>query len=96
MGVHSPMPADYMERSDLERRQCLEARLREELVHLERTTPWWPRWDWVRDDKQNWDALIPDLHNECEAAGEITKYFVDRFADIAKKAIPIIDEIEGR
>ena len=96
MGVHSPMPADDMESSDLERRRCLEARLRKEVVDLGRTTPWWPRWDWVLDDKRNWDALILDLHNECEAAGEITKYFVDRFADIAEKAIPIIDEIEGR
>ena len=41
-------------------------------------------------------VLSPDLHQECkEQSDEITKYFVDKFTEIAVKAIPVINYIEG-
>ncbi len=56
--------------------------------------PWW--WDKVDEDKKNWSSLVPDLHQECkEQSDEITKYFVDKFTEIAVKAIPVINDIEG-
>ena len=50
------------------------------------------------DDRwRNWNPLLPDLQRESETeeGGEITNYFVDRFAEVATKAIPAINEIEG-
>ena len=84
-----------MAKEEKERRERLDEKLEEQLA-LGRSTPWWPRWDWVDKDKRDWDSLVLDLHEECEGkGGEFTKYFVKRITDIAVKAIPIIDEIEG-
>ena len=45
---------------------------------------------------QDVHKLSPDLHQECkEQSDEITKYFVDKFTEIAVKAIPVINYIEG-
>ena len=95
VGVLSPISADGMEDSDRERRERLERKLKNTLDDLDKTQPFWPRWDWVREDKRNLNSLIPDLHDEYEKDGEITRYFVDTFVEIAEKAIPIINEIEG-
>ena len=95
VGVCSPIEESNMANEEKERRKCLDEKLTEQL-DLNRSSPMWPRWDWVDKDKRDWDSLVPDLHQECkEEGGEITKYFVDRFTEIAVKAIPIIDEIEG-
>ena len=57
-------------------------------------SPWG---DYVEKDRENWYSLVPELHKECkENGGEITRYYVDWFIEIAEKAIPIIDEIESR
>ena len=95
VGVLSPISADGMEDSDRERRERLERKLKNTLDDLDKTQPFWPRWDWVREDKRNLNSLIPDLHDEYEKDGEITRHFVDTFVEIAEKAIPIINEIEG-
>ena len=56
-----------------------------------------PWWDWMDEDMSRWSILVPDLHEECSMRGdgEITKYFVDRFVEVATAAIPVIDELEG-
>ena len=96
IGVLSPIPEGDMEDGDKERRLCLKTRLKAPLAQLQlrRTSPYWPWYGFV-PDRGNWNPLIPDLHHECEQPGEITEYFVDRFAEVAEKAILIIDEIEG-
>ena len=95
VGVCSPKPKNAMAKEEQERRERLDEELKEQL-DLGRSTPSWPRWDWVDKDKRDWDSLVLDLHEECEGkGGEFTKYFVKRITDIAVKAIPIIDEIEG-
>ncbi len=77
-------------------RQKLIAALREALGASESETEEWPWWQWIEDEYRNWDTLIPALHQECkEGTGNITDYFVEKFAAIAKAAIPIIDEYEG-
>ena len=95
IGVCSPMPKGGMAEEERERRERLHEQLKNKLG-LTKNDTWWPCWDWVDEKKGDWDSLIPDLHQECkEEGGEITKYFVDRFTEIAVKAIPIIDGIEG-
>ena len=56
--------------------------------------PWWA---WIDEGKNRWSDLVPDLYEECgmDDGGEVTSYFVDRFVEVASKAIPVIDELEG-
>ena len=58
---------------------------------------WLPWWDWMDADKRNWSKLVPSLQEECgkEEGGEITDHFVDRFFEVATKAMPIIDKVEA-
>ena len=49
----------------------------------------------MEDDKRNWNSLVPVLHQENEGDGrEVTRYFVNKFTEIAEKALPMIDAIE--
>ena len=77
-------------------RKCLAEELNNKLGRGRRESLW-PWWVWVDDDKKNWNSLVPKLHQEYEEqSGEITRYFVDTFTDIAEKAIPVInDDIES-
>ena len=76
-------------------RKCLAEELRNKLGRGRRESLW-PWWVWVDDDKKNWNSLVPKLHQEYEEhSGEITRYFVDTFTDIAEKAIPVINDIES-
>ena len=78
-----------------ERRQRLDAAL-ERALGCGRSTDMWPRWVEPHKDKGNWNSLVLDLHQECEEqSGVITKYFVDKFTEIAEKAILVINDIEG-
>ena len=84
-----------MTEEEQERRERLDEKLKDKL-DLGRSTPWWPRCDWVDEDKGNWNSLVPDLQQEYEGKDDkITRYFVDKFIDIAEKAIPEINDIEG-
>ena len=57
---------------------------------------WWPWWKWVDEKYLDWDPLIPAINDECQnGGGKVTNYFVEEFAKLAKKVIPIIDRIEG-
>ena len=96
IGVWSPMAVDEMAHGDKERRQRLDRELENKLDRGKKDA-WWPWWNWVEDDKRNWNSLVPVLHQENEdedADGEITRYFVDRFIKVAEKAIPVINDIE--
>ena len=102
IGVSSPMSKEKMAGEDKERRQRLDSELERAVVgseSAERTARAYPYWPWyvkVDRSKENWDLLVPDLQQECkDNAGKITSYFVDKFTDIALKAIPIINDIEG-
>ena len=48
---------------------------------------------------KDWDSLVPDLWAECGDRAEgkkcrITAYTADAFLDLARKAMPIINDIE--
>ena len=94
--VGPPMPRTHMTGEYKERRQRLDTKLVSAFGCGSTTDwcAWW--WDKVDEDKKNWSSLVPDLHQECEKqSGEITRYFVEKFTEIAEIAIPIINEIEG-
>ena len=88
IGVSSPISKELQQR--------LNIALKEELGRG-RCESRWPWWNYVDDrDKKHWNSLVPDLHQECEDNdGEITRYFVDKFTEIAEKAIPVINDIES-
>ena len=95
IGVSSPMSVEEMTNGDKERRQRLDIELKNKLDHGKKESSW-PWWDWVDEDKGNWNSLVPDLQQEYEGKDDkITRYFVDKFIDIAEKAIPEINDIEG-
>ena len=95
IGVCSPMSRTDMVGEYKERRLRLDTELKR-AIGYGRNTDMWPRWVELEKDKGNWNSLVPDLHQECEEqSGEITRYFVDTFTDIAGKAIPVINDIES-
>lgn len=75
----------------------LKQSLREEFVEGEDAEDEFPWWDWMDEDNRNWCMLVPALHKECDMAegGEITDHFVNRFIEVATRAIPIIDKVEA-
>ena len=59
----------------------------------------WIWWQWIDKRYRNWDDLIPLLRRECNGEGgeegrKVLEYFVEKFAEIAKVAIPVIDKYE--
>ncbi|WP_428273498.1 PD-(D/E)XK nuclease family protein [Candidatus Palauibacter sp.] len=95
-GVCSPKSRSEMTASEQERRDRLHEALRERELRLTRSTVKWPRCDYVRR-YVNWYSLVPDLYEECEVGGgRITSYFADRLLDIARIAVPAINEVEAR
>ena len=94
-GVGSPLYASKMTEDEQIRRSDLDQRLKA-MLSIGRRADWGPQWSYVDDRKRNWNVLVPDLLEECEAdGGEITDYFVDLIMDVAVRAIPAINEIEG-
>ena len=95
IGVSSPMSVDKTN-GDKERRQHLNVKLKNKLDRGRSELPLWPWWEWLDEDKRNWNSLVPDLHQEWkDKGGEITTHFVEKFTEIAEQAIPIINDIEG-
>ena len=95
IGVCSPIPKSRMDDKYREQRCRLNVEL-ERAFGRGKETDNCPRWLTLAADKRNWDTLVPDLHRENENQdGEIMRYFVDQFIDVAAKAIPIINRIEG-
>lgn len=93
-GVGSPLQASKMTEVEQLRRSDLDQRLKDMLGI--RRDDWSPQWEYVDDRMRNWHSLVPYLLKEGKAGGgEITEYFVNVIMDVAVKAIPVIDEIEG-
>ena len=93
-GVHSPKPASAMTEKEKERRAELGVRLRDHGLLLAETSDWWPQWESLRRYR-DWNPLVPELYEECEArGGPITTYYADNLLAIAKLAIPAINEVE--
>lgn len=93
-GVRSPKPLDKMTEAERERREHLDAALKESGLAFTHTSPWWSQWEWL-PRYEDWHALVSNLHEECETGGgPITSCYVDGLCDIAKLAIPAISGVE--
>ena len=96
VGVASPMNAKNMSGDDKNQRSVLDNELKVVLYGGKRTD-WWPVWILVDESRRDWNPLLPKLYQECEGnGGEISDYLVSTFLDVAAKAIPIIDKVEGK
>jgi hypothetical protein len=92
IGVSSPIEKNGMTGGDKERRNLLKERLHsEERLGKGNDTQYFP---WGTSVDMDWDSLSA-LHKENqEKGGDVTSHFVNRFIEIAKVAVPIIDEFE--
>ena len=97
VGVRIPKSIKKMTNGEKERRDTLIKALESALDIGGGAGDLWAWWDWVDGRWLNWNPLLPDLQRESEKekGEEITNYFVDRFTEVATKAIPTINEIEG-
>lgn len=94
-GVSSPKAPGGMTPAEQERHKRLcEALLRHGLSLTHSKGDWWAQWEYAPSHR-NWDPVVPELYEECEAGGgPITTFFVDGLVKIARHAIPAIDEVE--
>ena len=97
VGVRIPKSSDDMNQAERERRTRYDQELLNCLGPKDGSSNWWPWWVWIDQQNRHWSSLVPALHRECEAErdGNITRYFVDAFVEIARKAIPVVDDIEA-
>ena len=94
-GVCSPKSLGQMTETEKERRQRLATALGRHGLSLRDDSDWWPQWEWLRR-YEDWYQLVPELSEECKKRrGPITDYCADNLLDIAAKAIPAINEVEG-
>ncbi|MYD56094.1 MAG: hypothetical protein F4246_03660 [Rhodothermaceae bacterium] len=93
-GVRMPKPASKMGEKERRRREDLSIALERHGLRLPKTNDWWLQYEWPTR-YQNWDMIAPELAKECEAGGgAITEFYVNGLLDIARCAIPAINEVE--
>ena len=94
-GVFHPLDKSELTETDRERRGRLEEEFRSEFDGV-RSDGWWLYTRSADDEMSDWNSLLPRLYREWKAGGgTITDYYVDGTMRIGKKAIRIIDEVEG-
>ena len=96
-GVWSPKSAnDVKEPSERKRRDRLDEELRSNGLLLGRHSPYALQYEKLAR-YADWYPLVPELREECDrGGGPITTYFADGLLDIAIKAVPAIDKVEGQ
>ena len=93
-GVRSSKPINKMNEEERRRREDLSVALQRRGLTTAHDSHWWPHWKWLRN-YQSWDPIVPELAEECEAGGgPITEFYVNGLLDIARCAIPAINEVE--
>lgn len=95
-GVRHPLDKSSLTDADRERRTRLVDGLRSEFGVDVQSLNWWPLWRSVEDEMANWNSLLPTLYREWrDGGGKVTDFYVNGMMDIAARAIPIIDEVDG-
>ena len=93
-GVRSSKPINKMSEEERRRREDLSIALQRSGLMRSPDSHWWLQWKWLRN-YQKWDPIVPELAEECKAGGgPITEFYVNGLLDIARCAIPAINEIE--
>lgn len=91
-GVVSPTPSSKMWEIDKERRDKLKNSMDKEFRGW-KSSDWWLCYKSV--DPRDWKKIVLELRSEWKnGGGDRTEKFVDTFIEIARLAIPLIDEIE--
>ena len=92
-GVRVAKNKDEMTDTAKKRYEEVDSALKKRGLSLPKSSSWWPQWAETRHT--NWSAIVPELVQELDkGGGRITDYYVNGLLDIAKKAIPAIDEVE--
>ena len=75
----------------------LEGKLKAEFPDSESPDDGYPVWLWVEKDRSDWHKFVSELHQETKdnRGGAITDYYVETLVEFAKRAIPIISNVEG-
>ena len=96
IGVCAPMDRKEMPPDDIARQKSLENELNDAFREsVGKSSDWWPWYSYVNADKSDWRQLVPNLYSESQGqGGEIMTYFVEKFVEVAEKALPVIDDIE--
>ena len=95
-GVLHPLDKSSLTDRDRRRRTRIEDGLRDEFDGVIQSDGWWPCVRSVDDEMRDWNSLLPALYREWKGGGgEVTDFYVGGMMDIATRAIPIIDEIDG-
>lgn len=94
-GVRSAKSKNDMSETEQKRREEVEGALKGHGLSLPKSANQWPQWGEPDRRHRDWTAIVPELFQElAEGGGDISDYYVNRLLDIAKKAIPAIDEVE--
>ncbi|MYI84745.1 MAG: hypothetical protein F4058_05330 [Rhodothermaceae bacterium] len=93
-GVNIPKPVGKMSGEERGRRDEISIALERHGLRLPKNSDWWLQYEWLTRN-QSWDMIASELAEECEAGGgPITEFYVNGLLDIARCAIPAINEIE--
>lgn len=98
IGIASPLKSSKMStEEDKKSRYLLEEKLRLDLGENMKISDWWPQYRPLGYEHRSLNRLTAELFRENSTGSgprPITDYFVNAFVDLAKKAIPIINEID--
>lgn len=95
-GVSNPKKPEDMSDVERARRIRLNKALKDQGLRLDHDGIWWPQYEYAKR-YGDWYPLVPDLHEEFKSGcGPIVTYFAENLIEIAKTAIPAIDEVEGQ
>lgn len=76
--------------------QALEDKLRAAFPDFRAPDDGYPVWRYVESGWSDWDQMASKLAHESRASGgEVTDYYVETLVEFARRAIPIIDKVEG-
>lgn len=98
ISVRAPIYTSDMEDADKDRWKKIRKRLYDKLGRGDgqdsNVSDMW--YKGIQGEYRDWDPLIPAIYQELqrEEDGEIMRYFVEKFVEIAEEAVPIIDSLE--
>ena len=93
-GVQIPKPFSKMSENESRRREDISIALERRGLRFPYTSDWWLQYEKLPRFRE-WDLIASELAEECEEGkGPITEFYVNGLLDIARCAIPAINEIE--